>query len=338
MNATVRADIQDFADRFPLKEYLRDSTFLITGVTGLIGTAMIRCLSALNVNIRIIAPVRNLQKAYELFGSYTNVELYEGNLLNFEYNHFSNIDYIIHGASPTASKFFVEKPVETINSIVQPTQQLLNYALNSNIKSFVFLSSLEVYGQQINDENALAEPDTGRLDIADVRSSYPLAKQLCENLCCAYAKEYHVPAKIARLTQTSGAGIAPDDNRVMAQFVRCASDSEDIVMFTEGLSARPYCYITDAVSAILYILLKGEDRSAYNVANEDTYISAKDLAYIVKNTLNPNIQVKFELNRNMGYAPVSYLKLSAQKLRALGWRPQYNLQQMLERIFEYLNK
>lgn len=335
MNKVIEQDIRKFVENFSFKDKLKDSTFLITGATGLIGTALIRCLSALCVNIKIFAPVRNINKAQELFATYPNVIIAEGDLTSFDYSQFDEVDYVIHGAAPTASRFFVERPVETINSIVEGTNKLLDYAAIAKVKSFIFLSSLEVYGTFLEDK-LITEEMRGDLSITDIRSSYPLSKQLAENLCCAYSKEYEVPVKIARLTQTTGAGISEDDNRIIAQFVRRAVNGEDIVMYTDGLSARPYCYLTDAVEAILYIILYGEKGEAYNIANPDSFISARDLAHTVKEIVNPSINIRFEPNPNMGYAPTTYLRLSTEKLEKLGWEPHFNLSMIINQLYSYL--
>ena len=104
-----------------------------------------------------------------------------------------------------------------------------------------------------------------------------------------------------------------------------AAEGQDIILHTTGESARPYCYTTDAVSGILYILLKGNDGEAYNVANEETYISARDMADYLKKKFNSAISVRVDLNNNMGYAPPTKLQLNSNKLRILGWKPQYQL-------------
>jgi len=199
------------------------------------------------------------------------------------------------------------------------------------------LSSLEVYGSGLPDTK-ITEDMQGYWDVMSVRSSYPVAKRAVENLCCAYAAEYGVPVKVARLTQTTGAGIAKDDNRVIAQFAKLAAKGEDIVLHTTGESARPYCYTMDCVSALLYILLRGKKGEAYNVANEDTYISARGMAEFLRDNFNPSIDVRIELNDNMGYAPVSRLDLSTEKLRALGWQPRYDMKQLFERLIAYLSE
>lgn len=338
MSRTQQEDVREFARTFALADELADASFLITGATGLIGSSLIRCLLALDKGIRVIAPVRNKEKAATMFGDVLDrVAWMECDLASCDYDHVGKVDYVIHCAAPTSSKFFVDSPVETIRVIYEATVSLLNYACRQSIKGFVYLSSLEVYGSGLLDV-PITEDMQGYWDVMNVRSSYPVAKRAVENLCCAYAAEYGVPVKVARLTQTTGAGIAKDDNRVIAQFAKLAAKGEDIVLHTTGESARPYCYTTDCVSALLYILLKGKNGEAYNVANDSTYISARGMAEFLRDNFNPAIDVRVELNDNMGYAPASKLNLSTEKLRALGWQPRYDLKQLFERLIAYLSE
>jgi nucleoside-diphosphate-sugar epimerase len=264
------------------------------------------------------------------------LELIECPLTTYNENIIGKVDYIVHCAAPTASRFFVEKPVETFDFILNSSQALLEYARKNPVKSFVYLSSLEVYGEILDDSEMINEQVQGYLDPMSVRSSYPMAKRAVENLCCLYAAEYGVPAKVARLTQTTGAGIARDDNRVIAQFARLVAQGQDIVLHTTGESARPYCYLMDCISGILFILLKGNPGESYNVANEETYISARGMAEYLKQHFNPSIQIRVELNGSMGYAPATKQRLSALKLRNLGWEPEYPLHRIFERLIAYL--
>lgn len=327
MNIVEKHDIEDFAQTFSLSDEIQGASFLITGSTGLIGSELIHCLVSLNKEIRIVAPVRDIDKALCIFDQFEQeyITFIKCDLLSFDYNQLGNVDFIIHCASPTSSKFFVEKPVDTAEIIIDGTKILLNYAKSHAVRGFVYLSSLEVYGAILDDTQVISEEVQGYVDTMSVRSSYPMAKRAAENLCCLYAEQYGVPTKVARLTQTTGAGIAQNDNRVIVQFARLAALEQDIVLHTTGESARPYCYTTDAVSAILYILLRGQVGEAYNVANDETYISAKDMAEFLRDTFAPSINVKIELNHNMGYAPATKLKLSSSKLRNLGWMPKMGL-------------
>lgn len=338
VSRTQQEDIQEFARTFALANELAKASFLITGATGLIGSSLIRCLLALDKDIRVIAPVRNKEKVRVMFEDlFQRVEWKECDLGSCDYDQVGKVDYVVHCAAPTSSKFFVDCPVETIRVIYEATASLLEYSRRQSIKGFVYLSSLEVYGSGLPDIK-ITEEMQGYWDVMSVRGSYPVAKRAVENLCCAYASEYGVPVKVARLTQTTGAGIAKDDNRVVAQFAKLTVKGEDIVLHTTGESARPYCYTMDCVSALLYILLRGKKGEAYNVANENTYISARGMAEFLRDNFNPAIDVRVELNDNMGYAPVSKLDLSTEKLRALGWQPQYDLKQLFERLIAYLSE
>lgn len=340
-NRVLEEDVQFFAEHFELWEQLKGKTFLITGATGLIGSVMIKCLLELNkqrhLGIKVLAAVRNLEKANFLFGqNEDDLQFLQIDLKDVNANTIGQkVDYVIHLASPTASKYFVEHPVETIRTSIEGTASVLEYVKNTNVEAMLFASSLEVYGSN-SDDQLIEESYQGYLNPIEVRSSYNMGKRAAECLCHAYSEEYGIPVKIARLTQTTGAGVAQDDNRVIVQFARLAAEGRDIILYTTGEAARPYCYTIDAITAILYILLRGESGEAYNVANEDTYISARGMAEYLRSYFNPNIDVRVELSDKMGYAPVTKLRLSAQKLMALGWQPQYGLKRMFERLINYL--
>ena len=337
----LREDVEAFARSFELFESLRNKTFLITGATGLIGSVMVKCLVALNrqreLGIRILAVVRNLKKAEVVFAD----EWTDMDVLQLELNEINRktidyaVDYIVHLASPTASKFFVEHPVETLQTIFAGTCSVLEYARQIRPKGIVYASSLESYGINETDE-WISEEFQGYINPMDVRSAYSLGKRTAECLCKSYAEEYHLPVTIARLTQTFGAGISEVEQRVFAQFARHALKGDDIELHTEGHSAKPYCYTTDVVSALLYLLVKGKAGEAYNVANKDTYISIRDMAELVRTHFCPQIAVKIVKKDDQGYAPVTKLRLETRNIETLGWHPQYNLIEMFSRLITYL--
>ena len=336
MNIVQKNDVMSFAETFSLSKDVYNSSFLITGATGLIGSTLVRCLLSLDRGINIVCPVRNIDKARCIYDEdFDKISFVECNLLDYLNNINDHFDYLIHCASPTDGKYMNEHPVETYELTIESTKALLNYSKGRSIKSLVYLSSLEYYGQ-ILDDILITEDVVGYIDPTSPRSSYPLGKRAAEYLCVSYYKEYGVPVKIARLTQTFGAGVSKDDNRVFAQFARSIINGEDIVLHTTGESSKPYCYTTDCVSAILYILLKGDNGEAYNVANQDTYISIREMAEFLKDNFNPEVNVRMALQQNMGYAPITKLRLSSEKLMKLGWRSQYNLKSMFERLINSL--
>lgn len=334
-------DVIQFASGFELSEQLRNKTFLITGATGLIGSVMVKCLLELNrqkgLGIKVIAVVRSLEKAQKVFVEEAlQIKFYQLGLTEIGVSSIrEHVDYVVHLASPTASKYFVEHPVETLRTAIEGTTAVLDFAKEVKVEGVVYASSLETYGSNHNDD-FIKEDFQGYVNPVEVRSSYNIGKRTCECLCHAYAEEYGVNVAIARMTQTFGAGVEYNDNRVFAQFARNVIERKDIELHTTGETSRMYCYTTDAISAMLYVLLKGRTGEAYNVANKDSYISIRDMAFMLKDSFNPDISVNICPKENQGYAPQTKLKLNTAKIEALGWQPRYNLHQMFERLLLFL--
>lgn len=320
---------------------------LITGATGLVGSACARALLERNrahgAGIYVLALVRDADKAarvLEGYGPSDGLTLVVGDVETADADACA-ADYVIHAACPTASQFFMERPVETANAIVGGTVNLLNNARATSVKSFVYVSSMEVYGDGNAEpglEHLLDEHEVGFCDPLSVRSCYPEGKRMAEQYCMAYAAEYGVPAKVARLAQTFGPGIPKDDQRIFAMMARSAMNGTDIVLRTTGASTRMYVYIGDAVRALLVLLLHGEAGEAYNVANKSTYSSVKEMGEQVAATCaQGSIAVRIEIDKNAPFPPEHHLPLDVAKLENLGWRPTHDLPAMYEKLIAYLS-
>ncbi|OPJ64518.1 NAD-dependent epimerase/dehydratase family protein [Clostridium chromiireducens] len=321
---------------------LRGSTILITGSTGLIGSQLVKFLAAVNrinnLKIKIIALARNASKVSKVFGDlakYPELEIIYGDILN-DIQYEKQIDYIIHSASITASKDFVEYPVETIHTALSGTENMLKLAKDKKVKSIIYISSLEIYG--ITKEIDIKENEYGYIEHLNVRSSYSEGKRMAECLCCSYYKEYKVPVKIIRLTQSFGSGVMYDDNRVFAQFARGIIENKNIVLYTRGETMRSYLHTIDAAYAIITVLLKGKNGEAYNAANQDTMISIANMAQrLVENYPQSKSQVVFEVDKNIekrGFNPVVKINLNTEKINELGWTPKFSLEDMYEDMIE----
>ena len=181
------------------------------------------------------------------------------------------------------------------------------------------------------------ESELGEVNSFNVRSCYPLGKRMAENICYCYFKEYGVPVKIARLAQTFGHGILPEDNRVFAQFAKSVREGKDIVLHTLGNSMGNYCSIDDAVEGILTILIKGENGEAYNVVNENNSMTIRQMAELVAEKIaGGKIQVIFDIPEGnpYGYASDTGIRLSGKKLEGLGWIAKDDLIEMYKQICE----
>lgn len=320
-------------------EALDHRTVLVTGATGLIGSTVISALidaaCRKGLALRVIALVRDAERAKQKFA----VELAEYDGLTFAVGDVrrlpeieGEVHYIIHGASPTASRFFAASPVETVATAYEGTKALLELARAKQVLGMVYLSSMEAYGAPHTDD-LLSERDLGYMDPLLVRNCYPESKRLCENLCSGYWHEYQVPVTIARLSQTFGPGVAADDNRVFAQFIRSAVHGEDIILRTKGDSKRTYVYTMDAAAAILTLLLRGEPGEAYNVAHPDTYCSVLEMAQMVARVFSGGRSaVRIELSDTAIYPPAHCYHLDPAKLEGLGWKADVDLEEMYRRM------
>lgn len=314
------------------KEPIAGKTVFVTGATGLIGAAL--CHALLLNKAKVVAYVRNRQKAAEKLPK--DVTIVVGDI-NGKIQYKGKIDYIIHAASPTASKEFGEHPVEIMDAISRGAFNVLDFAKTKNISSMVYLSTMEVYG--LTDSEDVQETANTAPDAMAPRSCYPVAKRFAECLFASAAKEYGVPAKVARLTQTFGHGVDKNDQRVFAHFARAAKEGRDIVLKSDGLTARCYCAIDDAVDALVTIMVDGEVGKAYNVANPDTYCTIRQMAEFVAGEFS-NGRTKVIVDKSgaekCGYLPSFRMNLNIDRLKGLGWVPTKGLKEMFREVIDGL--
>jgi dTDP-glucose 4,6-dehydratase len=288
-------------------EYFENKTFFVTGATGLLGSILVKSLLAKNKKIRVIALARNKDKVKRIFTENKELSFIYGDIAQ-KLKINEPIDYIVHGANSTASEEFINYPIETIRTIYEGTLNTLELAKEKSVKGYLYLSSMEVYMD---------------MDTTSIRSCYPEGKRLAESLCANYFHEYKVNAKIIRLAQTFGSGIdIENDNRVFAQFIRCAKEKKDIILRTKANTARNYCYTTDAVTAMLWILAKGKNGDFYDTASKVPPASIRNMAECFGN-------VVFDIAENaekLGYPPMTEIILDTTKLENLGWEPDKSIE------------
>ena len=343
-NQFVVEDLKNIvADKVISWDKLNNKSVLVTGATGLIGSLLVKALlySADNnsADITIGAFIRNKDKADKVLGNlkkdHPNL-VYEIGDLSDGLNLSRRYDYIIHAASATGSKDFIEKPVETILTTVESTKNFLKYAKENGIDSMVYISSMEVYGEIPHE--TVKEEDFGLLNWMNLRSSYPQSKRLAETLCLSYCSEYGVPVKIVRPTLTFGPGVSKEDNRVFAQFARAVINKTDITLLTKGGTKRDYLYTADAVKGILTILLSGKNGEAYNLSNQDSYCTILEMAQMCCGLANNEISVRFDLDpeKSKCYPKEQKIQLDNSKYQALNNSSKTSIKDIYIKLISYL--
>lgn len=308
------------------RSLFNNSCVLITGSTGMIGQyitfMMLFLQKKYNITIKLL--VRNRQKTEVIFGDYLNdnVEIIVSDLKSIPEIE-GEVTYILHAASLTSPNYYETIPVDVIEPNVLGTYNLLKIALEKQTKNFLFFSSSEIYGKVDSSIN-YGEEELGRLDCAEVRNCYAESKRMGDNLCCSFSKQYGLHTNSVRIFHTYGPTMdILTDPRAFSEFVYDIVNNKDIVIKSEGFAKRPFCYITDAVVAFMPVLFNGESGEAYNMSNEDNYVSINDLANtLVKLNISNGTKIIYrEREKTDTYSikrDENYVSASSQKLKNLG--------------------
>lgn len=324
---------------------LQDSSLLISGATGMIGSCLIDAIMFRNresgLNCKVFALSRNGEKARSRFAGWSGsslLQVLEGDV-NQDISPFlpNNVDYVLHLASNTHPVAYASDPIGTILTNIVGTRNMLEAASSRGARRFLFASSNEIYGENRGDKELFDESYLGYIDCNSLRAGYPESKRSGEALCQAYLKQRGLDIVIARLTRSFGPSLLPSDTKAMSQFLRNGASKEDIVLKSKGDQLYSYTYAADAVTGLLTVLLKGECGQAYNVAEESFDIPLKEIAGIIAE--EAGTKVVFDLPDAVeaaGFSKATKARLDGSKLRALGWKAHYSLKQGIGRTLECL--
>lgn len=339
-------DLEHIADNFNNIYTNNNIRILLTGATGLIGSCIVDSIIYFNRKssnkdkIKLVCMGRSYEKFSNRFPyieTDDNIQFIKQDLCeNLNIPQEYNFNYIIHGGSNSDPLNFSKFPVETINANVMGTNNLLAYC-EKNKARFIYLSSREAYGF-IDGKEAYEEEDYGILNFNEIRACYPEGKRVSEILCRSYGTEYGVDFSIARLGYIYGPTMQENDSKVIAQFIRKALAYDDIVMKSTGEQIRSYTYVTDAVDGIFKILFCGAAGECYNVANMEANISIKDIAEMLSNI--QGINIRYEMNDNLknAYSNPQNALLEDKKLRNLGYKPIYTVENGIKRTLEICSR
>ena len=326
-------------------EKLNGSTVFITGATGMIGSVLADALIYRNekfgADITVLALARNAKRAKARFEKYSkdpHFKFVEGDI-NFPLKFSEKFDYMFHCASNTHPKDYAADPIGTVLTGVVGTRNALEYADMCGAKRSVFLSSVEIYGENRGDVDRFSEQYLGYIDCNTLRAGYPEGKRAGEALCQAYIEKRGMDIIIPRICRVYGPSMLKTDSKALAQFIKKAVAYENIVLKSEGTQLFSYCYVADVVAALLFLLINGEKGESYNIADERSDIRLKELAAILAETAGKN--VVFELpdeQERKGYSKATKALLDPSKITALGWKARYDIREGIAKTVKILRE
>lgn len=317
-------------------EVLSGQNILVTGATGLIGGCLVDTLmNNPHKDYQVYASGRD-NRIVDRFACYANDESFHILIYDVLSPLHCDIrfDFIIHAASYASPSSFIKNPVEIIKANVYGVDHLMEYGIKHKMKRFLYISSGEVYGE--SNSEVLKEEDSGYVDCLKPRSCYPASKRAAEALCISYIEEYGIDAVIARPCHVFGPNFTNKDTRVYAQFIRNVLDDNDIIMKSSGEQFRSWCYVVDCVSALIYILLKGKNGQAYNIADKNASIAIKELAELIADIGGKSVKMIMpKESESKGYNVVKRSVFSTEKLESLGWSVEGSINEKLEKTIRY---
>ena len=344
MNNIINEDARTIIEADLPYEKLYGKTILISGANGYVPSYFVHTFIALNdikkANIHILALCRNKDRAEKRFAKYLN-------RIDFEIivqdvcepiNINMDIHVFIHAASPAGIKKRHIDPLNTFLANVKGAENMLELARKNPCEYFLLLSSVDVYGKFDSNER-LTENMSGYLDSLNPRNAYSCGKRAAEALCKAYETKYKLPIFIVRPFQIIGPGPELEDGRLHIDFISQIIEKEKIVLKSDGTAVRSFMYITDAIIAMFYVMLKGETGMAYNIVSENGEASVKELADIMAaKVADKQIKVIFDYEKRNEIEVTSALSVvtgSSEKLSGLGWTMNYSIAEGSARMMKY---
>lgn len=322
------SDIDRAMETIPDLNMLEGRNLLITGATGLIGSALTDMLIRWNethsgkIGIGVAGRSRNrvdvrfgefAGRAYFTYIPYDATDM----ISNLDLSRF---DYVIHGAASAYPALFMEQPVETMIGCIQGVYRLLCAAKTAECRRVLVISSSEVYGQRQSGSSA-HEEDNGFVRLLDPRSSYSMGKRAAETLCACFSAEYGLETVIARPGHIYGPTATTQDNRISSQFALQAARGETLIMKSNGESLRSYCYCLDCATALLVMLLRGQPGKAYNISNPKSVITIRKMAEILAAAGGVKLMRETaSAEERKGFNPMTDSSLDSTKLLNLGWK------------------
>lgn len=329
-------------------ENFKNKSIAISGGTGMIGSFIVDVFMYLNEKVNLNTDIyvigRSEQKAKDRFAKYADCRNFHFVCQDInepvDINKFvPAIDYIIHAASNTHPVAYASDPIGTISANVLGTKYLLDFACNVNCRRFVFLSSVEIYGENRGDTDKFSEDYLGYIDCNTLRAGYTESKRTGEALCQAYIKQKNLDLVIPRLSRTYGPTMLISDTKAISQFILKGVRGENVVLKSEGTQLYSYTYVADAASAIIMLMLEGENGQAYNVVSDNSDLTLRKLAYAVAEYAGKN--VVFELpdeTEKVGYSKAAKAVLDCGKLKRTGWKSLYGMKDGLIRTMDILKE
>ena len=232
------------------------------------------------------------------------------------------VDRIWHLACPASPIHYQFNPVKTAKTSFLGTYNMLGLARRVGAR-LLLASTSEVYG----DPEVHPQPEGywGSVNPIGVRSCYDEGKRIAETLCFDYQRMNDLEVRVARIFNTYGPRMLPDDGRVVSNFIVQALRGEPLTLYGDGSQTRSFCYVSDLIDGLIR-LMNGDHTGPINLGNPDEF-TIRELAELVRIQINPELQlVEKPLPQDDPQQRQPAIDLAREQLN---WQPTVSLEQGL---------
>ena len=303
----LNSDIIEICEN--LKSYSKffsGKIFLISGANGFLGKYFIKTLTELNKSLRSKVRIIAIDIKFDKCEIYKdkNVKKIKVDINKIDKLKFKS-DYVLHAAGIPSPKHYYNKPIEAIFTSITGTKKLLDYS-KKNSSKFIFFSSSEIYGNPDKRNIPTKETYNGNVSSIEDRSCYDEGKRVGETLCYFYKIKHKLNISVFRPFNVFGPGMPKNDYRVFPRFFNSIRNNKPITIFKKGKQTRTFCYVTDAITAMFLVIIKGK-KFVYNIGNDKPEINMKKLYKLIKKNVPKKVN-----SININY-PKNYPQVEPQR-------------------------
>ncbi len=278
----LNSDIEEICSNLQkYKKIISGKKFLISGANGFLGKYFIKTLLIMNKTLPKKVKILAIDIKFDKCEIYSdkNVKKLKQDINKIKSIKFKS-DYVLHAAGIPSPKHYFNKPIEAIFTSITGTKKLLEYS-KKNKSKFIFFSSSEIYGNPDKKNIPTKENYNGNVSSIEDRSCYDEGKRVGETLCYFYKIKQKVNVAMFRPFNVFGPGMPKNDYRVFPRFFNSIKKNLPITIFKNGKQTRTFCYVTDAITAMFIVTIKGKD-FVYNIGNDKPEINMSQLYNHIK--------------------------------------------------------
>jgi nucleoside-diphosphate-sugar epimerase len=324
-------------------EEMRGQRIFLTGGTGFFGSWLLESFAHINRALNLNARATVLSRDPEAFltkcphlATESSISFLRGDVRFFKFPA-GDFRYVIHAATTASMKQLLEEPLEMYTTMVYGMEHTLKFASSHGTQKFLFPSSGAIYGKQPDHITHIPEDYLGGPDPLDPGSVYAEGKRISEQVCAVYARQTEIEIKIARCFTFVGPHLPLDAHFAIGNFLRDAIAGQTIASHGDGTPVRSYLYTADLAIALWTLLFKAPSMQAFNIGSEES-ISIAALAGIVRDAINPRLEVKIAGHATPGAIPARYVPSTKRGQQMLNLKPHISLAEAIRRTAAWHNQ